>query len=273
MSLVIIVGLGSDIGSELSLRFLSDGWDVIGTTRDGLPIANEKLKKVKNITCDLSSKKSIQECIYQLLRISKNWDLIIFCSGTMNPIAKFWDSNSNEWENSFLVNVFGPLRILKALYPNRNDKSSPSVCFFSGAGTNSAAPCYSAYSASKIALIKMCELLDSESKDTSFFIIGPGIVRTKIHMETLAAAEASGENFNKVKKFLASGEQGVSFDDIYLCISWCKNLKKEVIGGRNISLVNDDWRDGGEQLASYLEKDANFYKLRRFGNDSKLDKK
>jgi hypothetical protein len=41
------------------------------------------------------------------------------------------------------------------------------------------------------------------------------------------------------------------------------------MGGRNMSLVHDKWRDGGELLKRWLEIDANRYKLRQFDNNPK----
>jgi NAD(P)-dependent dehydrogenase (short-subunit alcohol dehydrogenase family) len=138
---------------------------------------------------------------------------------------------------------------------------------FSGSGTNSAAPAYSAYCASKILLIKMCELLDAESPDTSFFIVGPGIVRTKIHEQTLREPVRGGSNYGKVVEFLGSADPGTSHDDIYSCIRWCVAAGKAAVGGRNVALVHDAWRNGGTELARSLQNDPNLYKLRRFGNE------
>jgi hypothetical protein len=113
----------------------------------------------------------------------------------------------------------------------------------------------------------MCELLDAESADTSFFIIGPGVVRTKIHEQTLRAGGRGGANYRKVVNFLDSTKPGTSHDEVYACLQWCIGAGKSAIGGRNISLVHDAWRDGGAALISLLEGDPNLYKLRRFGND------
>ena len=40
---------------------------------------------------------------------------------------------------------------------------------------------------------------------------------------------------------------------------------REVAGGRNLSVVHDCW--GRPELADQLRRDANMYKLRRFGNE------
>jgi NAD(P)-dependent dehydrogenase (short-subunit alcohol dehydrogenase family) len=137
---------------------------------------------------------------------------------------------------------------------------------FAGAGTNNAAVNYSAYCVSKILLIKMCEMLAAENPDLNATIIGPGMVRTKIHEQTLRAAERSGANYEKVVRFLGSDDPGVSHDDIYACVNWCIGAGRAAAGGRNFSLVHDAWRSGGEALRQALLADADMYKLRRHGN-------
>ena len=121
-------------------------------------------------------------------------------------------------------------------------------------------------------LIKMCELLDAESPDTSFFIIGPGVVRTKIHEQTLKAGSRAGANERRVAEFLRSADPGTSHDDIYSCVRWCMDAGKAAVGGRNISLVHDAWRKEGASLKQWLSGDPNRYKLRRFGNEHRFER-
>jgi hypothetical protein len=113
-------------------------------------------------------------------------------------------------------------------------------------------------------------LLDAESPDTSFFIIGPGIVRTKIHEQTLRSPKRSGANYRMLVDFLNSAKPGTSHDEIYACLRWCMNAGKSAVGGRNLSLVHDAWRNEGSALKRELERDQNLYKLRRFGNDLRI---
>jgi len=266
MRTVLILGITSDIGRELAGRYLRDGWAVHGTCRPatkpaGLPDA------CRLYACDFAVNGSIDAFGAAWAQAGEPWDLIVVGAGTEEPIGSFWDCPADAWEQGIAVNALGPLRLLRLLHPLRRPGGKAAVALFSGSGTNNAAPAYSAYCASKIFLIKMCELLDAESPDTSFFIIGPGIVRTKIHEQTLREPERSGPNYRKVVDFLASGNPGTSHDDIYACIQWCVEAGKATVGGRNLSLVYDAWRQGGAALAEALRGNPNIYKLRRFGND------
>lgn len=269
MRTAFILGLTSDIGRELAIRLVRDGWAIVGTHRPGarptgLPSG------CRLLPFDLAAPDSVRQLTTDCRNLGLQWDLLVVAAGTEEPIGDFWSCDADAWEAGINVNALAPLRVVRSLHEMRRPAAKSAVAFFSGSGTNNAAPAYSAYCASKIFLMKMCELLDAESPDTSFFIIGPGIVRTKIHEQTLRAPAASGKNYQKVVDFLASANPGTSHDDIYACLCWCIQAGKAAIGGRNLSLVQDSWRDGGAVLAHRLTVEPNLYKLRRFGNDLKM---
>jgi NAD(P)-dependent dehydrogenase (short-subunit alcohol dehydrogenase family) len=272
MPTAIILGITSDIGRELALRFRADGWAVTGTFRsrtglDRLPDG------INLISCDLALPESLNSALAAIHRQNLSWDILVVAAGTEEPIGTFWQCAPDAWDENIRINALAPLRLVRGLYPSRNISGTPSVAFFSGSGTNNAAPEYSAYCASKIFLIKMCELLDAESSDTNFFIIGPGVVRTKIHEQTIRAGERGGANYQKVVEFLGSNNPGTSHDEIYACLRWCVAAGKAVTGGRNFSLVYDAWRKGGHALAQLLKGDHSLYKLRRFGNELRVTDK
>lgn len=230
MKKAIILGANSDIGKELAARLILDGWDLSFHTR------NEPLD------------------------VSFKWDLVVCCIGVLDPIGKFFDIYSPRWEANVDTNVLLPLRLLRLIWPNHNPGAS--VCFFSGAGTSNSAKTYSAYSASKMMLYKMTELLDDEEPEVKFFILGPGMVRTKIQQQTLLSGDRA-DNFERVNKFMSEGDKlhgtGTPHERIYECLKWCISLPKEVIGGRNV-YVPDPF---GPELQEKLKANPRFHKLRR----------
>jgi len=163
------------------------------------------------------------------------------------------------------VNSTAQLRALYALQPARRPQSLSHVFFFAGGGTNSPFRNYSAYCLGKIMLIKMCELLDDEDPDINAVILGTGWVNTKIHRQTLKSTAAE-ENRERTAEFLKQPGAGTSFEDVFACIEWCVRSGRELVGGRNFSIVHDAWRKDGAELLAELGRDKNKFKLRRSGN-------
>lgn len=262
---VFILSASSDIGLHLMDRYLAEGCVVIGTYRR--PHALDKYlthPRAHVLPLDLDEPQCIDEALKFMRNKNLTWDLFIASNGTMEPIGPFMDLDGAAWQQSITTNALMPSRLLKALYPLRRPGQVSSAAFFAGGGTNNPFRNYSAYCLSKIILIKLCELLDDEAPEIKAFILGPGYVRTKIHAETMAAAERAGENLERTQNFMAT--DGTALDDIYDCMEWCVTQSRSVVGGRNFSVVHDPWRNGGAALAAALTSDANRYKLRRAGN-------
>jgi NAD(P)-dependent dehydrogenase (short-subunit alcohol dehydrogenase family) len=263
----IMISASSDIGSAMSLRWLARGWNILGSYRTMSHVVDDlKSSGIKLIHCDLSDLKSIHNACSSLRTLCSQWDVLVLCPGTQDPVGTFTECNFDEWEKSVRVNFTNQMRIIHELLPSRriNSALGPCVLLFAGGGTNNAPVNYSAYIISKIALIKMCELLDAEVSDTRFVIVGPGWVKTKIHESTLKAGARAGANYQRTMEKLASNEC-TPMEQVLDCCDWLIDSPRELIGGRNFSLVFDMW--GTKTLTKRLTEEPNMYKLRRYGND------
>jgi NAD(P)-dependent dehydrogenase (short-subunit alcohol dehydrogenase family) len=259
---IFILSASSDIGHALIERYLAAGCRIVGTYRQPASLAAYlDHPDVLLLPLELADPHQASAVAEEMKRRGLQWDLFVAANATMEPIGRFLEIGGEEWVRSIEVNALMPCLVLKQLYPLRRPGRVNDVAFFAGGGTNNPFRNYSAYCLSKILLIKMCELLDDEAEDLNTFIIGPGYVKTKIHEETLRAGSRAEENYQKTVKFFETS--GSSMDDIFRCIEWCVRQGRAVVGGRNISLVHDAWRNGGEALAERLRGDRDFFKLRR----------
>ena len=263
----IIVSASSDIGLALSKRWLYYEWKVFGTYRTSSSATKELQEQGVYLTsCDLSKEASMSKACKELRSKCSQWDILVLAPGTVNPIGPFLSSDFSEWEKSIQVNFTAQLRVIHELLKTRKNNGvfSPLVLFFAGGGTNNATINFSAYTVSKIALIKICELLAAEIDDTRFAIIGPGWVKTKIHTQTLQAGEKAGNSYQQtLKKY--ENEDWTPMQKVLDCCDWAVLASKEVISGRNFSVVYDAWNTN--ELENALLADPNMYKLRRSGNN------
>ena len=242
----IIISVSSDIGSAMARRWKDRGWNVFGTYRTPSPEVDQlRHLGIRIFHCDLLDIQSVDS----LQSICLDWDVLVICPGTLDPVDSFVDCCFDEWEKSLTVNFTRQMRILHTMLPLRRSGSGFDNCvlFFAGGGVNSAPINSSAYTASKIALMKMCELLDAEIPDTRFAIVGPGWVDTKIH------------------KIRPRDINLTPMDKVLDCCDWVIDSPREVVGGRNFSVAFDNW--GTRQLAEMLIEYPDMYKLRRCGND------
>lgn len=263
MKTVLVLGINADIGESIANLFLNDGYRIVGTYRQKKPVFNSK--KVELFRCDVESSSSINTLEKKLKKKKIKWDYIFSSIGTTEPIGKFFETRFDKWKKSINVNFISQMEVIHSLFKMRTKKKN-SIILMAGGGTNGTFKNYSAYCVAKIALIKMCELIDDEYKDINIFIVGPGFTKTKGHLETIRAGKKAGTNYFRVKKFLSSKNRGTSFVDIYNCIKWGIGQGKKIVSGRNFSVVHDNWKTKPKFLQDRLKKNVSMYKLRRYLN-------
>jgi NAD(P)-dependent dehydrogenase (short-subunit alcohol dehydrogenase family) len=268
---VLILSISSDIGKYLAKRYSEQGDLVIGTYRKTKDL--EELKQIPNcylFFCDVDNETSIVEFVKKFNELNLNWDVFISCVGTPFPLQPFFKSNFDEWNKSFHTNSIEQLRVLYYLYPLRKKDEISNAVFFTGGGSpNKVAINISAYHVARMMLTKMCEILDAENKDLNVFIIGPGWVKTKTHNLILEKIDKTDKKYEITKNFMEKS-QGTNMEDIFKCINSLCEQGKEVVGGRNISVVHDDWKNK-EHFSNILKDNPDIFKLRRVEDSSLME--
>jgi NAD(P)-dependent dehydrogenase (short-subunit alcohol dehydrogenase family) len=263
----VVIGASSDIGTAFCEDWVSKGWNVYGTYRTFSPAVRRlEANRCDLVECNLADAASVESACSSLNRRASSWDVLILGPGLQDPVGLFPECDFDEWAESITVNFTSQLRFVHRLLPNRNVSvgQSPTVLFFAGGGTNNAPMRYSAYIASKIALMKMTEILAAEIPDTRFVIVGPGWVKTKIHESTLKARGMAGPNYERTVEKLA-GDECTPMQKVIECCNWLIDSPRGLVTGRNFSVEFDKW--GSPELEGLLAKHSDMYKLRRFGND------
>ena len=254
---ILVISGSSDIGQAFIEKFYKSNKIIYTYNKTEI-----NTKQSYGIKLDIGKKNQINKFIKSKKII--NWDLILFLTGVLNPIGKFEELDPKKWQQSLEINFSNQMYLLHKILPLRNKKINsldfPTVVFTAGPGTNSANKYYSSYTISKIALIKMTELLDFEFEDIKFLIIGPGMIKTKIHKQTLDQPLLARENHENVIMRLKNKKYN-SLDEFIHCIDYLIKIPKKAIGGRNISFEFDNWKS--TKLLKILNKDKNIYKLRR----------
>ena len=263
MKTLFMLSLTSDIGFSIAKEFSKLGYRVLGTYRDEAA-ARKIMKANKNfdlLKCDISNESDIENLRTEFQKRNLKWEVAIFCPAQPYPYKNFFQSNFLEWEESFKTNSLNQLKVLHKIYDFRGELST--CIFFSSLGINKSVAAFSAYMTAKIHLLKMVEVLDFENSDMKFSIVGPGWVKTKTQLLALEKCDPSDERYIMTKKFLTDGI-GTSMNDIFQLIRWIVVSDKEIVGGRNFSVVHDPWRTSSRsELENALKNDVDLYKLRR----------
>lgn len=259
---VVVIAASADIGAYLVEHFLQAGAEVVGTYRNHSPrVAELERAGASLFPLDIASGEQVAAFAEKLREMGYAWNVLVSAAGLLDPIGPFFSTDFDEWEASVVTNSTAQLRVLHAIHGLRDRSGLVKIVFFAGGGTNGTFDNYSAYCLGKLSLIKMTELLDSECPDLQTSIIGTGWVNTKIHQQTITAGDAAGINFSKTREFMESAAGGASLQDVAACVEWCLAAPRSAVGGRNFSLVHDQWRD--PRFIETLIANPGSYKLRR----------
>ena len=259
----IIVSASSDIGFELGASWVRAGHEVLGTFRDESAKSKITSAGMTAVHLNLSNRESRSLAKDELFKWLKGqrWEVLVLAAGSMMPISKFRNANFDVWTEAFEVNFLAQVGILQSLLAQAGKSSQ--VIHFAGAGTNSASENFSSYSVSKIAGIKLFEVLAAEEPGIKFTSLGPGWVKSKIHQETLLAGGNAGNAFHATEQRFRD-EDFFPMEKVIEAIDWIVRADSSLVSGRNFSAVNDPLQS--DELASLLLEYPDMFKLRRSGN-------
>lgn len=265
-----IISASSDIGHALAMHWQAKGWKVAGTYRTpSAKTADLEAAGIALVPCDLDEPSSVTTACARLVELAAPWDALVICPGTLEPLGDFAACAFEDWSISIQRNFLSQMQCIHALLPSRrrDGPNCPTVICWAGGGTNGAPKSVSAYTVSKIAQIKMLELLDAEIPDVSFVTLGPGWVKTKIHDEVIKAGSRAGDAYDATVRQLsgAGARQWTEMSRVLACCDWVISSERRVVSGRNFSIAHDPWEDAN--LTTALTNNPDMYKLRRHNNN------
>ena len=145
---------------------------------------------------------------------------------------------------------------------------------FSGGGAFETFPNYSAYAASKAAVVRLSENMAHELKDLGVQVncIAPGFVATEIHEATLNVGEnkAGTDHFRITKEKLKSGAAPMRIP--LECVKFLISRDSDGLTGKTISAGFDKWNTEEFKHSIKEISESELYTLRRI-NLVNLDEK
>lgn len=190
MKSVVVTGASSGIGYKIcvdliELKGTTHPWKVFGLAR-----RKEILNKMASdwgdsfvpVVCDLSNENSIQRAVSEISEKTDSLEGLVNNAGIFRPGSITEDNDENWWAH-FTVNLMGPVRLTRALWPLLKKAPQSSVVNISSTLGERPIPGTGSYSALKGALNNWTSTLALEG--ASFGIranaVSPGIVDTPIH--------------------------------------------------------------------------------------------
>jgi short-subunit dehydrogenase len=189
---VLITGASGGLGSVLGATLSNRGMKVYGTMRD--PARTQQDWGFAMLPMEITDSDSVTRCVEQLLEREGRIDVVVNCVNRMF-IGSVEETSAEEMQSLYDANVFGVLRVCKAVLPAMRQQGRGTIVNMSSLGGLLAVPYMSAYTSAKFALEAMSEALYHEMKPHGIDVVIMQPVAmamdrpaTGRHLETVASA-------------------------------------------------------------------------------------
>jgi len=261
MKSALITGASGGIGTAVTDMFLQNGYGVTMMARN--PKITETSEKTLWFTGDVSSKTDVQTVFEQHQEhFNESPSAVIHCAAVQLPIGAIWNVNPDEWERTLKINTMGSFLVTQSAIKNAIEHKTPcSIVLFSGGGAAYARPYFSAYGASKTAVLRLVETtaeelrLEGLSELIQVNAIAPGTVNTRMTQQIInSGIEQSGEKAFQEAVQVEKGD-GLSSDRAAdLCLFLSDRTLNSGLSGRLIH-VNEPYSNYAKEVSAIHESD------------------
>jgi len=188
----LVTGASSGFGQATAALLAAQGFQVFGTSRTPTHSAAGSFEL---LPLDVYSETSVQTCVQTILERTGRIDLLVNNAGFAQGGA-LEENSLEDARAQFETNVFGVLRMLKAVLPVMRRQGSGQIITVSSLLGVVAMPYLSLYASSKFALEGMIEGLYHELRPfhIKVSLVEPGFFRTKFDARPPAAPLAVYES-------------------------------------------------------------------------------
>jgi len=266
----IITGANQGLGEAIARAFAREGAGLVLAARDAalLQTVAEDLpraagQKVEWLRADVGEVSDIEAIRDRAIEAFGRVDILVNNAGVYGPIGRFEEVDWVEWCEAIKVNLLGTAAMSRAIVPIMKRQSYGKIINLSGGGATAALPRFTAYAASKAAVVRLTETIAEELASSHIDVnaIAPGALNTRLLDQVLeAGAERTGEDFYQ-RSLKQREEGGASLELAAELALFLASAESDGITKRLISAVWDDWR----QFPSYRERiqQGDVFTLRR----------
>ena len=222
LDLLIITGASKGIGRSIydNCKEIAKNIFAISSSDEILylrEVENPLTETIFPLQLDLQDynnvEKVVRNNITNLNNIEKINSLgIVLCGAQIGNYGGLLDTNLDDWDKVYKINVLGNLSVVKACDNIIKSGAKTRIVFFGGGGGCFAYPEFSSYAISKVSIIRAVENLSVEllkiNNDSSVIAVSPGAVDTQIlkivkeHGGSVRTETLMNEPIMFVRKFL-----------------------------------------------------------------------
>jgi NAD(P)-dependent dehydrogenase (short-subunit alcohol dehydrogenase family) len=185
---VLISGCSTGIGRDLAQRLTKSGYCVVATARKAEAL--EELDVALKLALDVTRPESVCQGVASVIQHFGRIDVLINNAGYAQCGA-IEDVSDEQVQQMFDVNVFGVVRMVRAVAPHMRQQGAGRIINISSIAGKLVTPVNGTYSATKFALEAMSDALrlELEPFGIQVVLVEPGAIKTNFDQTVLVHAQ------------------------------------------------------------------------------------
>ncbi len=167
-------------------------------------------------------------------------DVLVCCAGIYGPIGPLDLCDPHEWVDCIDTNLIGVLHACQSVIPHMRQAGRGKIIIVSGGGSTRPRPNFSAYAASKAAVVRLMECIAGElaPHNITANCLAPGLLNTSIHDAVISAGpELAGKE--EYANALVAKDGPVDFTKACDLAVWMAGKESDGVTGKLISIHHD----------------------------------
>ena len=245
---VLVTGAGRGIGKRLALGFAQAGARVglLARSKAELDLAHLEIEHAGGtairLRADVTDFEQVSVAVERMRSHEGGVHVLVCAAALQGPIGPFAECAPRAWAETIQTNLVGVMNACRAVLPQMIERRSGKIIVLSGAGAANPRANFSAYAASKAAVVRFVETVADEVRDHNIQIncMTPGGTYTSMTDEILHAGERAGwresEEAHEVRR-----TGGIAPDKQIQLAMFLASEQSNHVTGRLI-YVSDDWK-------------------------------
>lgn len=245
---VLVTGAGRGIGKRLAIGFAKAGARVglVARSKAELDLAALEIEHAGGNAIRLRADvRDFEQLCAAMDRLRLQFgpvDILICAAAIQGPIMPLFQTSPKHWAETIETNLMGVMHACRAVLPSMIERRSGKIVILTGGGATQSRPNFSAYAASKAALVRLVETLADEVREHNVQVncMSPGGTYTSMTDEILRAGELAGwkEQDDAVQVRLTGG---VAPEKQIQLAQFLASERSNHLSGKLIH-VRDDWK-------------------------------
>ena len=194
----LITGVSRGIGKALAEAALARGDTVIGTVREGDPRIGAGEGTFHCLRLEIRDPVAIQDTVARAFDLTGRIDVIVNNAG-YGLLGAMENASDAEMTRLFEVNVFGPVRLIRAVLPRLRAQRAGHIINITSIAGRAPMPGSALYAATKSAMEGLSESLSQEVSHLGIKVtaVAPGAFRTDFLSEhSVRKSDSASEDYD-----------------------------------------------------------------------------